>query len=129
MKMDADISLDSFWPIVCMHLQSDGTLIPRLNCHINSITLCLQAAGLKPVVDYTKKKVAEVHLEELKTSLAEMLAAEPPFPVPDLISAAKAKKLEWQLLDADIVKVHLPICQGTSRLHPLLSDLQPPTDI
>ena len=65
----------------------------------------VQAAGLKPVVDYTKKKVAEVHLEELKASMAEMLAAEPPFPVADLISSAKGKKAEWQLLDADIVKV------------------------
>ncbi|KAK9817341.1 hypothetical protein WJX74_003121 [Apatococcus lobatus] len=80
--------------------------LPELDAHF-------QAAGLKPVVDYTKKKVAEVHLEELKASMTEMLAADPPFPVAELISAAKAKKAEWQLLDADIVKTIWVVLVGT----------------
>ena len=64
-----------------------------------------QAAGLKPLVDYSKKKTAEKHLEELKVSLAELVAADPPLPVADLIAAVKAKKLEWQLPGEEVIKV------------------------
>ena len=65
----------------------------------------VQAAGLKPLVDYSKKKTAEKHLEELKASLGELVGADPPLPVADLIAAVKAKKLEWQLPGEEVVKV------------------------
>ncbi len=63
-----------------------------------------QAAGLKPLVDYSKKKTAEKHLEELTVNLGELVAADPPLPEADLIAAAKAKKLEWQLPGEEVVK-------------------------
>ncbi|KAK9825641.1 hypothetical protein WJX81_003224 [Elliptochloris bilobata] len=63
------------------------------------------AAGLKPLVDYSKKKTAEKHLEELKANLAELVATDPPLPVADLISAVKSKKLEWQLPGEEVIKV------------------------
>ena len=68
-----------------------------------------QAAGLKPLVDYSKKKTAEKHMEELKTNLAELVAADPPLPVADLIAAVKGKKQEWQLPGEEVIKVRRPI--------------------
>ena len=56
-------------------------------------------------MDYSKKKTAEKHLEELKVSLAELVGADPPLPVADLIAAVKAKKLEWQLPGEEVIKV------------------------
>ena len=67
-----------------------------------------QAAGLKPLVDYSKKKTAEKHLEELKTNLAELVAADPPLPVADLVAAVKSKKQEWQLPGEEVIKVRPP---------------------
>ena len=67
-----------------------------------------QAAGLKPLVDYSKKKTAEKHMEELKTNLAELVAADPPLPVADLIAAVKGKKQEWQLPGEEVIKVRWP---------------------
>ena len=57
------------------------------------------------MVDYSKKKTAEKHLEELKTNLAELVAADPPLPVADLITAVKSKKQEWQLPGEEVIKV------------------------
>ena len=56
-------------------------------------------------MDYSKKKTAEKHMEELKTNLAELVAADPPLPVADLITAVKSKKQEWQLPGEEVIKV------------------------
>ncbi len=59
-------------------------------------------------MDYSKKKTAEKHLEELTVNLGELVGADPPLPEADLIAAAKAKKLEWQLPGEEVVKARAP---------------------
>jgi hypothetical protein len=67
--------------------------------------LQVQAAGLHPLVEYSKKKVAEVHVEELKTALVDAVTSDPPLPVSEVVAMVKAKKAECQLPDTDIIKV------------------------
>jgi hypothetical protein len=57
------------------------------------------------LVEYNKKKVEEAHLQELKTSLAETVSADPPLPVADAIALVQDKKKEWMLPDSEVVKV------------------------
>eukprot|EP00884_Botryococcus_braunii_P005038 jgi/Botrbrau1/14535/Bobra.0212s0002.1 len=64
-----------------------------------------KAAGLDPLVEYSKKKAAEVHLEELKTSLVDVITSDPPLPVSEVVAMVKAKKAECQLPDTDVIKV------------------------
>jgi hypothetical protein len=65
-----------------------------------------QAVGLNKLVEYNRKTVEAQHLQELKTTLAETVSADPPLPVTDAISQVQDKKKEWQLPDTEIVKVH-----------------------
>lgn len=64
-----------------------------------------QAVNLNKLVEYNHKKVEEAHLQELKSSLAETVAADPPLPVADAISQVQDKKKEWQLPDTEVIKV------------------------
>ena len=64
----------------------------------------LQAAKLEPVVDYNKKKVTEVQIEELKNSLTEAITADPPLPVDEILEMVQQKKKDQDLPDAEIVK-------------------------
>ena len=57
------------------------------------------------MVEHNNKKVAEKQLEGLKTELAEMITQDPPTPVEDCLAAVKAKKTEFALADAELVKV------------------------
>lgn len=65
----------------------------------------MQAEGLTKLVEHNNKKVAEKQLEGLKTELAEMITQDPPIPVDDCLAAVKAKKAEFALADAELVKV------------------------
>lgn len=65
----------------------------------------MQAEGLTKLVEHNNKKVAEKQLEGLKTELAEMITQDPPTPVDECLAAVKAKKTEFALADAELVKV------------------------
>ena len=67
-----------------------------------------QEYKLDSLVEYNSLKVAEKHLSELAAQLTEMVAADPPIPVPECIAFCKARKDEWALQDAEIVKVRRP---------------------
>ncbi len=67
--------------------------------------LYLQAAGLSKLVEYNKKKVEELHLQELSVSLADTISADPPLPVADAITLVQDRKKEWSLPDLEITKV------------------------
>ena len=56
-------------------------------------------------MEHNKQKVAEKQLEGLKTELAEMITQDPPRPVDECLAAIKAKKTEFALADAELVKV------------------------
>lgn len=56
-------------------------------------------------MEYNRKKQEEVHLQELKGSLAESITADPPLPVPESIRIVQDAKKEWQLPDTEIIKV------------------------
>ncbi len=56
-------------------------------------------------MEYSKKKAAEVHLEELKTTLVDVITSDPPLPVSEVVAMVKAKKAECQLPDTDVIKV------------------------
>ena len=58
-------------------------------------------------MEHNNKKVAERQLEGLKTELSEMIAQDPPTPVDDCLAAIKAKKAEFALADAELIKVSL----------------------
>jgi hypothetical protein len=82
-----------------------------------SLDVCIcvgQAAGLQPLVDYSKKKAAEVHLDELKSTLVDMITSDPPLPVGEVVAAVKAKKVECQLADQDIIKVCSVVSPNTT---------------
>ena len=65
----------------------------------------MQAAGLSKLVEYNKKKVEELHLQELSVSLADTISADPPLPVNDAITLVQDRKKEWSLPDLEITKV------------------------
>lgn len=65
----------------------------------------MQAEGLTKLVEHNNKKVAEKQLEGLKTELTEMVTQDPPTPVEECLAAIKAKKTEFALADAELVKV------------------------
>ena len=67
----------------------------------------MQAAGLEKLVEYSRKKQEEVHLQELKGSLSESIIADPPLPVSESIRIVQDSKKEWQLPDTEIIKVLL----------------------
>lgn len=77
--------------------------------------MCSQAAGLSKLVEYNKKKVEELHLQELKASLAETIAADPPLPQADAITLVQDKKKEWALPDLEITKVLICIADVQCR--------------
>lgn len=56
-------------------------------------------------MEYNRKKQEEVHLQELKAQLSESIIADPPLPVDESIRIVHDSKKEWQLPDAEIVKV------------------------
>lgn len=60
---------------------------------------------LDALVEYNSLKVAEKHLGELAGQLGEMVVADPPIPVAECITFCKARKDEWSLPDAEIIKV------------------------
>jgi len=68
--------------------------------------MCSQAVNLNQLVEYNKKKVEEVHLQELKASLAENISSDPPLPVADAVSLTQEKKKEWALPDNEVIKVN-----------------------
>ena len=80
----------------------------------------MQSAGLEKLVEYNRKKQEEVHLQELKASLSESIIADPPLPVDESIRIAHDSKKEWQLPDAEIVKVP-PCCASPAADCALLS--------
>jgi hypothetical protein len=63
-----------------------------------------QAAKLQPIVDYNKKKVTELQMEELKATLTEAIAQDPPLPVDEVLASVMTKKKEQQLPEAELVK-------------------------
>lgn len=65
----------------------------------------MQAEGLSALVEYNNKKAIEVHQEELKLSLSEMIMTDPPMTVKECIDHVKTRKSEWQLPDVEVVKV------------------------
>ena len=75
-----------------------------------------QAAKLAPIVEYNKKKVTELYLEDLKTTLTEAIAQDPPLPVEEVLATVKTKKKEQQLPEAEVVKVRLCILYSMLRL-------------
>lgn len=74
----------------------------------------MQAEGLTKLVEHNNKKVAERQLEGLKTELAEMITQDPPTPVEDCLAAVKAKKAEFALADAELVKVSCSVQLSTT---------------
>jgi len=77
----------------------------------------VQAEGLTKLVEHNNKKVAEKQLEGLKTELTEMITQDPPTPVDECLAAIKAKKTEFALADAELVKVSSYRQQSSARLH------------
>jgi hypothetical protein len=63
-----------------------------------------KAEGLDKLVEHNAKKVQERQLEELKVHLTEMLTSDPPAELPELLEAAKEKKTEYKLPDAELIK-------------------------
>ena len=55
-------------------------------------------------MEYNKKKVTEVQIEELKNSLTEGITADPPLPVEEILEMVQQKKKDQDLPDAEIVK-------------------------
>ena len=82
-------------------------------CVPNSRALCLQAEGLDKLVEHNAKKVQERQLEELKVHLTEMLTSDPPAELPELLEAAKEKKTEYKLPDAELIKVSMKLYTHT----------------
>ena len=64
-----------------------------------------EAAGLPQLVEYTKKKLYEVHGRELGQTVQAMVSEEPPANSATLVAEAKAKQAEWGLDDGDVAKV------------------------
>lgn len=72
--------------------------------------LVLQAAKLPQIVEYNKKKVTEVHMEDLRTSLSEAINADPPVPVEEIIELIQQKRKEQELPDIEVIQVHFAKC-------------------
>ncbi len=85
----------------------------------------VQAAGLEKLVEYSRKKQEEVHLQELKGSLSESIIADPPLPVSESIRIVQDSKKEWQLPDTEIIKVLLLLLLSSHCKIPL--DISPRT--
>lgn len=72
-------------------------------------------------MEYNKKKVEELHLQELKASLAETIVADPPLPQADAITLVQDKKKEWALPDLEITKVCVAAIPDLTYSSPSLS--------
>lgn len=67
----------------------------------------MQSVNLNPIVDYNKKKVEEVQVEELRVSLTEAVTADPPHSADEILEMVQQKKKEQALPEAEIIKVCL----------------------
>ena len=71
------------------------------------------AAGLGDFVDYNRRKRYDNDCQELRATIKEMVAQDPPVLVSELISTIASKKQEALLADADVVKcIFLGIADG-----------------
>jgi hypothetical protein len=65
----------------------------------------VQAAGLEKLVEFNTKREVESKLTELQETIKGMILADPPATEAEVVAVAKAKKAEFSLPDADILKV------------------------
>jgi hypothetical protein len=71
------------------------------------------AAELPTLVEYTAKKLYEIHCRELTQIVVGSIASEDVPNQAELMTTVKARKEEWQLADADTVKsIFLGIIEG-----------------
>lgn len=58
-------------------------------------------------MEYNKKKVTELYMEELKLSLTEAINADPPLSVEDIIEMIQQKRKEQELPETEVIQVGL----------------------
>jgi hypothetical protein len=64
-----------------------------------------EAAGLTDLVAYNKRKLYDVHCQELAGTVHGLVVEEPPAAAAAVVAEVKARKEEWGLEDADVAKV------------------------
>ena len=64
-----------------------------------------QAAGLEKLVEFNTKREVESKLIELQDSIKNLISADPPASEEEVVAVAVAKKAEYNLPEADILKV------------------------
>ena len=78
----------------------------------------MQSVNLTPIVDYNKKKVEEVQVEELRVSLTEAVAVDPPHSADEILEMVQQKKKEQALPEAEIIKVSILDASYVTFSHP-----------
>lgn len=63
------------------------------------------AAGMTSLVDWNTQREVDTKLQELREELSQMIEADPPMPVNDIIAMVKSRKQEQNLPDAEVVRV------------------------
>ncbi|PSC76002.1 flagellar associated [Micractinium conductrix] len=63
-----------------------------------------EAAGLTDFVAYNRKKLYEVHCQELGDTVQGMVAEDPPPAATAVVAEVNARKAEWGLEDGDVAK-------------------------
>ena len=58
-------------------------------------------------MEYNKKKVTELYMEDLKTGLTEAMNADPPLPVEEIIEMIQQKRKEQELPETEVIQVGL----------------------
>eukprot|EP00877_Chromochloris_zofingiensis_P004066 jgi/Chrzof1/13660/Cz08g07040.t1 len=64
-----------------------------------------RAAGLDQLVEWNTRRVVDSKIQELQDGLSDMMSADPPHNVTDVINFVKAKKQEHDLPDQDVVRL------------------------
>jgi hypothetical protein len=73
----------------------------------------LAGAGLQPLVDIEERQQADAAVGELAATLREMMAADPPHPVADVVEAVTAKAKELDVPPHTAVRVVWPALVST----------------
>ena len=72
-----------------------------------------KAAGLGDFVEYNKRKRYDMHCQELRYQVKEMVSEDPPHTPSEIVTAVKAKKEVCALMDVDVTKcVYLGLVDG-----------------
>ena len=58
-------------------------------------------------MEYNKKKVTEIYMEELNLSLTEAINADPPLSVDEIIEMIQQKRKEQELPETEVIQVGL----------------------